>query len=65
MDKIQDTLYTLGITMRYKGYHQMVYALQLVLDEPSRASTATGKLYEAVAVHLGCSAKCVEYVSTP
>ncbi len=50
---MEKTLRALGITRRYKGYRQLMYAMTLV-PKP------TMQIYKETAQHFGCSWRSVE-----
>ncbi len=50
---MEKTLHALGITRRYKGYRQLLYALTL-------GSKPTMQIYQETAEHFGCSWRAVE-----
>lgn len=58
--EIQIILRKLGIGSTYKGYHAVVIAVTLALEDENRLSSITKEIYEEVAIRLNTSAYAVE-----
>lgn len=57
---IEAVVNDLGITRKYSGYAFLIYASELVLQDPSLLRKITKKLYPMVAEHFDCKAYNVE-----
>jgi len=58
--EINNILYRLGITARYRGYFFVSYAVGLAIKQPERLLMITKWLYPDVARHFETSWSCVE-----
>lgn len=58
--KMEQMLYFIGLTPNYKGYRQLVQALQIAAEEPGSLELVTKWLYPAVARKCGTNWKAVE-----
>ncbi len=57
---ISETLQSLGITKRYKGYRQLLLSVELALDDESRLLYVTEGIYHQVADICNCDYRNVE-----
>ena len=53
-------LMRLGLTANYSGFHYILYAASLLLDDPERLQCIMKQVYFEVADKYNTSAKCVE-----
>ena len=64
MDKLHvkgcKLLNSLGVTANYTGFFQLLYALQLCVDQPDRLLFVTKQLYPEVAKHFHTNWQAVE-----
>ena len=60
MNELQDMLHPLGITPNYHGFHYVVCAVSLVLEDQARLLMVTKDLYPAVAQRHRTTPACVE-----
>ena len=58
--KVEQMLYSIGLTPNYKGYRQLAQALQIAVEEPEALEAVTKWLYPAVARKCGTNWKTVE-----
>ena len=58
--KVEQMLYSIGLTPNYKGYRQLTQALQIAVEEPEALEAVTKWLYPAVARKCGTNWKTVE-----
>ena len=58
--KVEQMLYSIGLTPNYKGYQQLTQALQIAVEEPEALEAVTKWLYPAVARKCGTNWKTVE-----
>lgn len=58
--KIQQLLYTIGLTENYVGYQQMMIALEIAVQEAEALSLVTKRLYPETARRCGTNWKAVE-----
>jgi len=59
-NRIKDTLRSLGITTNYYGFHGVLSAVELVLEDGDRLQSVTREIYWAVAEKSGCKRAAVE-----
>ena len=58
--KIQNLLYSIGLTSNYVGYRQMTIALEIAVQEPKSLCMVTKWLYPETAKRCGTNWKAVE-----
>ena len=58
--KVEQMLYSIGLTPNYKGYRQLTQALQIAVEEPEALEAVTKWLYPAVARKCGTNWKTWE-----
>lgn len=58
--KIEQILYSMGLTPNYKGYRQLAQVLQIAVEEPEALEAVTKRLYPAAARKCGTNWKAVE-----
>ena len=58
--KIQELLYSIGLTANYAGYRQMMIALEIATQEPESLRLVTKCLYPETARRCGTNWKAVE-----
>ena len=58
--KIQQLLYSIGLTENYVGYQQMMIALEIAAQEAEALSLVTKRLYPETARRCGTNWKAVE-----
>lgn len=58
--KIQELLYSIGLTANYAGYRQMMIALEIATQEPESLRLVTKWLYPETARRCGTNWKAVE-----
>ena len=58
--KVEQMLYSIGLTPNYKGYRQLTQALQIAVEEPEALEAVTKWLYPAVARKCGTNWRTVE-----
>lgn len=59
-DKIVKLLLSLGVPPCLKGFRASVYAIEMILKDPSVLDQITKRLYPNIAKRLGSTASCVE-----
>lgn len=58
---LNEILYTLGITGKYKGYQMIIIAVELALEDEGRLCSVMKELYQPVAYICACPCHCVEH----
>lgn len=57
---IQNELQRLGITKRYRGYTQVLFAIEMALENEECLQNVTERVYKVVASQCRCDPSCVE-----
>lgn len=57
---IQESLRSLLVTGRYRGYKQAVIALQIIVENEDAIYSVNENIYLEVARRCGCNPKCIE-----
>lgn len=59
-ERIQNELQLLGITKRYRGYTQVLLAIELEMENEECLQNVTEQVYKVVAGRCSCDPSCVE-----
>lgn len=59
-EHIENELQLLGVTKRYSGYKQAVFAIELVLENDDCLQHVTDGIYRVVAERCSCGQFCIE-----
>lgn len=59
-NRIIESLHALGISPRLIGYHQLCFALCLIMEDPTRLAHLSKSVYAPAAAHFGCDPRCIE-----
>jgi len=59
-NRIIESLHALGISPRLIGYHQLYFALRLIVEDPARLASLSKNIYAPAAEHFGCDPQCIE-----
>lgn len=60
MREIHELVRSLGVHATYKGYHYIVHALCLAMEDHKRLMYITKRLYPLIAAEYGTNSQCVE-----